>query len=343
MFLTIQQEVLTLLPPKRKTTNKWISFNAPCCVHRGESKDNRGRGGVAANPDGTVSYHCFNCNYKTSYRPGRPMGFRFRQLLEWLGADDGTIQRLNIEAMRVRDLIAPPEAVEKKIQEIKFDPRPLPPDSLSFAEWRSFLALTDEAYTIPRTVNDSVVYISNRDPTLMNRYDFYVSESTAYNMHRRVIVPFTWKGEIIGYTARAFDAEVKPKYHSSYEPNYVFNIDKQLPTSVFAIVTEGPFDAMAVDGIAVLSNEISDEQVDIINSLKREIIILPDWDEAGQKMIDAALEYGWTVSFPVWRETCKDASEAVARYGRLFVLKSILDGRQSNGLKIELLRKKLYN
>jgi len=343
MFLTIQQEVLALLPPKRKQNNKWTSFNAPCCVHRGESVDRRGRGGIAAGADGVVSYHCFNCHFKTSYRPGRLLGFRFKQLLEWLGASDNIIQRLNIEALRLRDMIAPPEAVEKKVQETVFTPRPLPTDATSFTHWRTLLALTDENYTIPRSLNDGVVYINDRDQTLMDRYEFYVTEDTAYNMHRRVIVPFTWKNEIIGYTGRALDTEIKPKYFNSHEPNYVFNVDKQKPTSAFVIVTEGPFDAMAVDGVAILGNEISDEQVDIINSLKREVIVLPDWDEAGQRMIDAALENDWTVSFPVWRETCKDAGEAVSRYGRLFVLKSILDGRQSNGLKIELLRKKLYN
>lgn len=343
MLDTVQKEVLNLLPAKRKHTNKWTSFNAPCCVHRGESADRRGRGGIATGADGVVTYHCFNCNFKTSYRPGRLLGFRFKQLLEWLGASDTTIQRLNIEALRLRDMIAPPEAVEKRVQETTFAPRDLPPDCTSFAHWRTFLPLTDETFVVPRSLNDGVVYINERDRTLIDRYEFYVTEDTAHNMNRRVIVPFTWKNEIIGYTARAIDPDIKPKYFTNHEPNYVFNIDKQKPASAFVIVTEGPFDAMAVDGIAILGNEISDEQVDIVNSLKREVIILPDWDEAGQKMIDSALENDWTVSFPVWRETCKDAAEAVSKYGRLFVLKSILDGRQSNGLKIELLRKKLYN
>jgi 5S rRNA maturation endonuclease (ribonuclease M5) len=343
MLDTVQKEVLNLLPAKRKHTNKWTSFNAPCCVHRGESADRRGRGGIATGADGVITYHCFNCNFKTSYRPGRLLGFRFKQLLEWLGASDTTIQRLNIEALRLRDMIAPPEAVEKRVQETTFAPRDLPPDCTSFAHWRTFLPLTDETFVVPRSLNDGVVYINERDRTLIDRYEFYVTEDTAHNMNRRVIVPFTWKDEIIGYTARAIDPDIKPKYFTNHEPNYVFNIDKQKPASAFVIVTEGPFDAMAVDGIAILGNEISDEQVDIVNSLKREVIILPDWDEAGQKMIDSALENDWTVSFPVWRETCKDAAEAVSKYGRLFVLKSILDGRQSNGLKIELLRKKLYN
>jgi hypothetical protein len=36
-------------------------------------------------------------------------------------------------------------------------------------------------------------------------------------------------------------------------------------------------------------------------------------------------------------------NEAVVKYGRLFVLKTILDSKQTSKLKIELMKKKLYN
>ena len=100
---------------------------------------------------------------------------------------------------------------------------------------------------------------------------------------------------------------------------------------------------------AVLVNSFKEQpllvkiQADIIDSLAREVIVVPDRDRAGVKLIDSALEYGWHVSFPVWQETCKDVSEAVERYGKLFVLKSILDARETGRLKIELKKKRLNN
>ena len=61
MLDSIQQSVLQLLPARRKQgQNGWISFNAVCCIHNGETADTRGRGGITTNA-GTVSYHCFNC------------------------------------------------------------------------------------------------------------------------------------------------------------------------------------------------------------------------------------------------------------------------------------------
>jgi hypothetical protein len=342
----IQQSVLNLLPARRKKASDWISFNAVCCTHRGETADTRNRGGVRPNSDGSVSYHCFNCGFKTGFYPGRPLSFRFRRLLSWLGADENTVQRLSMEAMRLRELVPVAEhtAHEPEV-EISFKPRPLPDPALSFEEWKSWMMLQEEDAPVPQQLIDAVEYVAGRgiDPL---EYSFYVTDDTAYNLHRRVIIPFYWKHKLIGYTARGLDDSIKPKFHSSYEPNYVFNIDRQLPTAKFAVVVEGPFDAMAVNGVAVLSNEISETQADIIDSLGREIIVVPDFDHkpnkqgkmiwAGQALMERAIEYGWSVSFPVWREQYKDVSEAVQHLGRLFVLKSILEARESNPVKIRL-------
>jgi DNA primase len=123
----------------------------------------------------------------------------------------------------------------------------------------------------------------------------------------------------------------------------VFNLDKQHKDSKFVVVVEGPFDSMAVDGVSIQGSEISDTQAELIDRLQREVIVVPDTDSAGRKLVDRAIELGWTVSYPVWQETCKDLNEAVVKYGKLFVLKSILDARETSRLKIELKKKKLYN
>jgi len=342
MLNIISDFIRSILPAKKKTTpSGWTSFNGVCCPHNGESADTRGRGGLTANPDGSVSYHCFNCNFKASYQPGRHLTFKFRKLLKWLGADDTDIKRLVIEAIRVRELVAPEEVkAEAEEEKIDFKARDLPESSVSFRAMMSH-HLLDDFKNVPGLLNSAVNYTNLRKMDY-DRYDFYWTDSTEHSLHQRVIIPFIWQGRTIGYTARAVTDGVKPKYYSSYEPNFVFNINNQLPDSKFVIVCEGPFDAMSIDGVAVLNNECNETQADIIESLGREVIVVADKDKAGAKMINNAIEYGWSVSFPVWLETSKDINEAVCKYGKLFVLKTILDSKQTSKLKIELMKKKLY-
>lgn len=342
MIDSIQQSILQLLPARKKTgQNGWTSFNAPCCVHNSESADTRGRGGIKTNA-GQISYHCFNCGFKASFVPGRHLTFKFRKLLAWLGADDLTIRRLVIDAVRLKELVAPEELVKEPEQEIVYEKRELPEGAVSFGNWRTYLEVQGDEYVAPVQLCHAVAYVDNRKIDF-KKYEFYVTDNEAYNLHRRVIVPFYYRGELVGYTARAIEDGIKPKYWSSHPADFVFNLDMQKSESKFVVVCEGPFDAMSIDGVAVSGSEISDTQIEQIDRLQREVIVVPDTDRAGRKLVDRAIEAGWTVSFPVWQETCKDINEAVTKHGKLFVLKSILAARETSRLKIELKKKKLYS
>jgi|688.fasta_scaffold17832_2 hypothetical protein len=340
MLDSVQQSVLQLLPARRKTgQNGWTSFNAPCCVHNGETADTRGRGGIKTNA-GAVSYHCFNCGFKASFVPGRHLTFKFRKLLAWLGADDLTVRRLVIDAVRLKDLVAP-EAIPEPEQEIKFEARTLPAEARELNELNAFYMLGNYQQ-VPPEYYAAVEYTAQRALDI-NKYKFYWTPEVAHNLHRRIVVPFYYQRELIGYTARAIVDGIKPKYYSSHPADFVFNLDTQQPDWRFVLVCEGPIDAMSVDGVAVSGAEVSDQQAELIDRLQREVVVVPDSDKTGRRLIERAIELGWTVSFPVWQETCKDINEAVVRYGKLFVIKAILAARETSKLKIELKKKKLYS
>lgn len=349
MFNAVQDYTLSILPSKRRRSQAgWISFNAVCCHHNGNSADTRGRGGCITNPDGGVSYHCFNCQFKTSYQPGRPLSFKFRKLLNWLGADPTEVKRLVIEAIRVKELIRP-EDIRAPEEEIVFEARSLPQEAQSFLALAEFYKLAEYQST-PKLFTNAVHYSLDRKIDTI-KYDLYWTPEVEHKLNHRVIVPFVYKGRTVGYTARATVDGIKPKYHSNHPANFVFNMDHQLPTSKFVLVTEGPFDAMSVDGVSVQTNEISEQQAEIIEGLGREVIYVPDFDQhlnkqgrtvwPGLAAVEQAIEYGWSVSFPVWRETCKDVNAAVIKYGKLFVIKAILEGKESNSLKIKLIAGKI--
>jgi hypothetical protein len=348
MFNAVQDYTLALLPSKkRRSQSGWLSFNAVCCQHNGDSADTRGRGGVMTNPSGSIAYHCFNCQFKTSYTPGRPLSFKFRKLLRWLGGDTNEIQRLVIEALRVRDLIEP-DKIEEDKELVTFERRALPTEAKSFWALAEFYKLADNN-NLPTNFVQAVNYVVDRKIDC-KKYDFYWTPEVEHKLAHRVIVPFKYKNEIVGYTARAVNDGIKPKYHSNHPADFVFNLDNQRPDNKFVIVCEGTFDAMSVDGVSVQTNAISEQQAELIEQLGKPVIFVPDFDRhvnkqgrevwPGYAAVEQAIEYGWSVSFPIWSETCKDINSAVQKYGKLFVLKAIIDAQQSNPLKIKLMKNK---
>ncbi len=321
---SIQETIRSVIPAKHKNASKgWISFNAPCCTHNGETLDKKGRGGINFDNGGVV-YHCFNCGYKTGWRPGLHFGLKIRKLMEWLGMDEGLIMRLQFDALR--DLDEEVIYQERIKEEIHFEPRELPENTVSLATTQD-----DDAKA-------AIAYLGIRGFALD---DFNWMWSPAEGYHRRVIIPYTWENKIVGYTARSIDLKAsKGKYIQHIGSDYVFGMDQQHRESKFALLSEGPLDAISLGGLAVLTNEVSERKAEIIDTLGKEIIVVPDKDKAGRHLVDEALKYGWSVAFPDWQEDIKDITDACLRYGRLYTLQSILYTKQSNKLKIELLRKR---
>jgi DNA primase len=136
-----------------------------------------------------------------------------------------------------------------------------------------------------------------------------------------------------------FEVSDGVKYYTDVWPGYVFNMDAQDWTRKFVIVTEGPFDAIAVSGVSILGSEINDTQRGLIDGLGRQVIVVPDRDAPGEKLINQAIEFGWSVAFPEWDKAVGDVAEAVQKYGRLFTIQSILKTTEKTKLKIDLKRK----
>lgn len=325
----IADTLLTYLPTKRKQTpSGWISFNAPCC------DDKRQRGGFIVNGGDAVSYHCFNCQFKASWQPGRTISQKMNKLMRLLNMGDDTISQLRLEALRLNDNSN--TVIHSVVP--KFEVRALPIDAISFEELDTFLKLPDGDYAVPTKFTEAFAYLVERkiDPW---SYPFYWANKTGFN--NRLIIPFLYKGEIVGWTARAIN-DAKPKYLSEQQPGFVFNLDRQTNERNFVIVCEGPFDAISIDACALLGAEIKDSQNWLLKQLGREIVLVPDRDHEGPKTIEQALEYGWSVSMPEWPAGVKDVNDAVVKLGRLATLYLITSAKESNSLKIQLKAKKWF-
>jgi len=312
-------DVISFLPGKRKqTASGWVSFNAPCCIHRGDTQDKRQRGGIKPVPDGSWSYHCFNCGYTASFVLGRNLTFKARKLLEWLNVPREEIERINLESLKhksIEGLLSERQEIVNRLQSIEFEDRDLP--------------------TITQPLNEQALYYlqQRKIPT---DYPFLYKTMPRPG----VVIPFTYNNQVVGHTTRFLDDKT-PRYIQEIQHGYVFGTDLQNANWQYAIVCEGVFDALCINGLAVLHAEINDAQVKLIRNLGKEIIVVPDQDEAGLKLIDRAVELGWSVSIPEWPDGCKDINDAVIKLGKVGTLLTILQAKESSKIKIELRKKKL--
>jgi hypothetical protein len=322
----IQASLQKILPGNRKTTSGgWVSFNAVCCHHRGESADKKKRGGVLFKEDGFV-YSCFNCGFGAGWQPGKLFSKNTKDLFKWMGLPEDELNKLSLEAMREKDAIPVPE----KLFTLELQEMPLPEDCLPIVDW------IKEGCEEPKMVA-CIEYILGRNLTL-DDYNWHWSAATGYK--DRVIIPFFQDNKVVGWTGRKI-TEGNPRYLTHSQNGYVFNIDAQTFDKKFVIVVEGQFDAIASEGVAIMHNEPNAAQCFRINQLAREVIVVPDRDKAGAKMLQAAIDNGWSMSLPPWGDDIKDVAKAVEVYGRAYTLATILHYRESNKIKIELKKKEL--
>jgi hypothetical protein len=287
--------------------------------------DSRKRAGVIVSGS-KISYHCFNCHYVTGWSPSPHLSQRFKDLALTLGAPQDKIHKVQVEILKHSEHLE--HQLEPYVYSMrKFDVVDLPTDVTQIED----LPLEHEVRQYARQRGLEGIY-----PLL------YFPNDPLYA--KRLVVPFTFNGEVIGWTGRHISPPDKatPKYLHKMPSGYVFNIDRFADSDrEIVIVVEGVFDAIGVDGIAVMGNHVTPEQAHLIERLGKRVILCPDRDKAGKELIDEALALGWEVSFPPWHKDIKDAADAVAKYGRLLTVASIIKHSTNNKIKAQVKAKML--
>lgn len=318
-------DILTVAPGKKKKTQSgWTSFNAPCCIHNGQSPDKRMRGGIKQDGD-DWSYHCFNCNFKCGFKLGRNISRNCRKFLSWCGMDDSDINKWSLHSLQHKDLLDSILIKKKQHAVPKFKEVEMPAGEL--------------IYTANPKHKVYIDYLATRGMT-HNDYPFLVTPDEEGRNSQRLIIPYTYENKIVGSTSRYLDNRV-PKFINDQQPGYVFGIDLQKSDWEVCLVFEGIFDAISMNGCALTHNTINDNQVGVLKKLGKRIIVVPDQDKTGLEICDRALELGFDVSLPNWEDDVKDANDAMVKYGRLATLLSILETATSSKIKIEMMRNKI--
>lgn len=311
--------------PSKDTPSSWLSFNAPCCPHVDSSHrpDRLKRGGLRLTSNGVV-FHCFNCGFSTGWRMGINLPRKFQSLLKWMGLDENSISKLSLDIWSqnkdsgVTNSYA--SAFKEQYKELNFPPHLLPVNSQPIFESINQSLDVDNI--------EKLKYLDSRGKfALDNIHRFYSTNSKKDTMNRRIIIPFEWEDSIVGYVGRTVD-DIKPKYFGYIPKDFIFNTSCIKKEHQYIIVVEGPFDAIAVNGISLLGNKCSNNQATWISRLNKEIIVVPDRDGKKSYLEEKAREMGWYVSRPEWNDKIKDCADAACNFGQLYTIKSIMDAKR---------------
>lgn len=326
------------LPFNRKKTPKgWESFNCVACQYNGEPTPDKKRRGKVIFNGSSFTYGCFRCGFKVHWRPGMLITKKLDILLNLLGLSKEEINDLRFQALRMKDVF-----------EIYSD------GDNSFTEKTQFKlsSLPERHFNIfdptEERINDVnylrvLKYLLDRGDRIAEATEYYWSPIRENDINKRLIIPFYYEGEIVGWTGRyAGNSGNKPKYFNNKQDGFLFNNEHLLNSNrKYLVLVEGPFDALAIDGIGYLSNELSATQIKWLNDSGKCIIMLADRAKSGKIAIEQAIENNWFVSFPQWDKGIKDADEAVRRYGTIWTVKNILDTKV-NGESAIRLKSKLW-
>lgn len=332
----VYDTLMTLMPGNRKRTSSgWTSMNGVCCIHNGETPDTRRRMSITMGQDGiSCLVSCFNCNFRTIWKPGQLLGKKMTRFLSWMGMPDEDVRKLSFKIWQEKGRMElDPSYAPKEIQRLSFAAKSLPKGS------RNVLELLAEGCEDPDFVN-AMVYLADRGDDILQGYNYYWTPLKDSSLNQRIIIPFHWKGEIVGWTGRA-TFPTKNRYFSDVPHHYLFNTEVADNDWEYVFVCEGPFDAIAINGVASLGDKLSEEQIQWLKQCGKTVIVVPDMQKGGGTLVDIALKENWHVSFPRWDAEIKDGADAVKKYGQLYAIWSIIDARVSNKLEINVRRQRL--
>lgn len=332
----LQDIILQHVPHKHRLTHQgWIWFNAPCCVNRGHKADTRMRGNLKLGTDGTAGYHCFNCGCKWRFS-GNMVSEALQDWLTWLGVDSEQISQIKLDLLQ-HNL----SGDHTHAHDHKLSPRPRI-TRVDLPEQAVPMHLLEQEQFSHVAFSQACAYVKSRGRYVHEHFDFYWSESVKHDLCDRVILPFWDQDQIVGWCARwsGTPPAGKSKYWNSQIPSgYLFNQNVLHKPRKYVLVCEGPFDAIACDGVAVMGGHMSEYQIHTLMQADVQPIILPDRTARNQDLIDQALAFDWPVSFPDWEANVKDAADACKKYGVIYTITSALAARTSSALEIGIKRK----
>lgn len=301
-----------LLPAHASRRSGFHEFKCPLC------HDYKVRAGIRVSST-SIGFNCFNCGRKGSYEDGDCLIPRV--LIDVYEALGGLPHDLNMLKLKLLRSEGEGES-EVRVDGVNVfrSPPPLKVPK-EFVTLESGLKRGEpQAVAVAR-------YLLDTRSIILDPATVYVAITTKRSSPwlNRVILPTVMWGKIVAFSGRDITGTSPQKYYTDGAKGraiYNFDITKSYPSRPL-FVTEGQFDALRIDGVAVMGNTLSPHQIHWLSSVPRRKVVVPDRGKSGIGLAHQALALGWDVALPDIG-SCKDLDNAVVQYGKLYCIEQLL-------------------
>lgn len=334
-YSTLRDLLQTYVTFYNRSRDSWERCYCELC---GDGSRTKGpRGGWLFEGD-MAAYRCFNCGAKATFDPNReyPFSREMRDILKAFGVPEVEYNYIAYKGKldrKDRDTgVDESDEPAKKFIPLKFFDVPRHFYSLAEADSSNVIATLarQKLWDKWRLKDTDYPFMLSTGET--NSFDAN-DRATAKALFNRIIVPFYKNGKMMYYQARAIDDDNPKRYINMdvQKTNVIFNMDvlyrdMDRPLYIF----EGAMDAIHVNGVAVMEDNLSEQQIDILNKSPRRKVVVPDQNQQrtrgkGNLVELGVYQEGWGLALPQLGSGTKDLSEGIKRYGKLHVIKSLID------------------
>lgn len=318
---TIEEVVKKTVDLSNDTRNGWHPVYCAVC---GDGSRTKGpRGGWFFEGE-NARYNCFNCGIKGAFTPDEeiPMSRDMKEVFKSFGIPKREYAKI---LFRIRD------------QDKGFKPAPKKEarkDPLDALREKSF-PVPDYLQPLEEVLDTKLGYkcleILERKMVSYKDYPFFVSKGKTESGHaqekinakitvNRLVIPIMIDDRVILLQARDLYGKSKNKYiNIGNISNCLYGVDRLKENHKYIFVTEGFWDAYHLNGVATITNQLTNTQANILNAIDKPKVVVPDrqgdYNTLAMKAID---KYGWGISAPREFRNYKDVTEATKKYGKLY-------------------------
>lgn len=310
--MNLSEEIITQYVSLDKPSSKgWRAVACKVCNdHTRKGK----RAGFIFTGSG-FGYNCYNCGHSAQFDPGRDRSLSKDAVttMRSFGIPDEDWKKLSFNALT------------NTYEEFTREFNSIEPATLTLPTF--FKPVTDSASDGWSKL--CIEYLKSRSVDWKSQPFFYVDTkltAAEKKWYGRLIIPIYNNGVMVFYQGRDLTNTALKKYMSVDSPreNVLYGYDNiELSTPAPLYITEGWFDAQALQGVAILGNKLTDAQIKWINRSHRPKVVIPDRFGSGHLLAKQAIKLDWSISTLDVNDKSKDVNESICQHGLIYTLKRI--------------------